>query len=703
MARKKAPRRRGCPTPAQAEAAPSADETLPVVDNEPSNSSSSPRVVQEQQAPAAETTETDKESPSKAEKETRPAKDTVPKEEEKETRPAEDTAVPNKENRPERASKSREPAKPPAPSKPEGEVCKDLGNEAFRTGNYEAAIAAYTSGLEKVRSGALQSTLLSNRAAASLSLARKTAKGQANWDKLLELICSAFEDACEALRGECEGELRAKTVVRKGEATIAWRRTVLRCEDVFVFDKRGQYDPLDESEQSPGVGEAGVEGVGAVSIPLTRDALFQVALSGLLSPGMLLRVALMLASLAPPRHPDHAYFEAAKVIKAKTKVVIAETTTKTLWRQILRCFVELVDLAAHDFEFPQGERPRLVIEDLLDAYLGSDPFPPNKVAFFRRAMGAAHDIEDAAVASRVFTILHNRGDNLVKLYAEPHSKARTSSRWAKEAYEVAVLALVDVARPSLEEKTQVKGEQVITFASDALDAALFAGTFDAAWGDVFAGFQLTLASSLRCRGDAIPEAFDVSDQTILGDSKSDAITWITSRGEAPSTMLRMLGRRFAHADVGTDACLADFARLTLIRIAGPLVQGGRACCWKHSAKHGADAFMYTCQELEGDFPYEHNEFIEAYFGSNDENHEETDRFDDENDRESESTDDREDPAPAIDECVMCMDNVKNVLMLPCRHLALCSACETVVANANKGPRECPVCREPVTSTLKIFL
>jgi hypothetical protein len=44
-------------------------------------------------------------------------------------------------------------------------------------------------------------------------------------------------------------------------------------------------------------------------------------------------------------------------------------------------------------------------------------------------------------------------------------------------------------------------------------------------------------------------------------------------------------------------------------------------------------------------------------------------------------------------CVVCMDAPRSVLLLPCKHLALCEECsESLQAGGNKGA--CPVCRVP---------
>lgn len=50
-------------------------------------------------------------------------------------------------------------------------------------------------------------------------------------------------------------------------------------------------------------------------------------------------------------------------------------------------------------------------------------------------------------------------------------------------------------------------------------------------------------------------------------------------------------------------------------------------------------------------------------------------------------------------CCICRDATKTILLLPCRHLCLCEDC-SVALQQRRGP--CPVCREAVRDTLKVF-
>mmetsp|Transcript_2166 Transcript_2166/g.7558 ORF Transcript_2166/g.7558 Transcript_2166/m.7558 type:complete len:84 (-) Transcript_2166:62-313(-) len=49
-------------------------------------------------------------------------------------------------------------------------------------------------------------------------------------------------------------------------------------------------------------------------------------------------------------------------------------------------------------------------------------------------------------------------------------------------------------------------------------------------------------------------------------------------------------------------------------------------------------------------------------------------------------------------CVVCLEKPKSVVLLPCRHSCLCEEC----AEAQQWER-CPLCREVVEDTLRIFI
>ena len=60
-------------------------------------------------------------------------------------------------------------------------------------------------------------------------------------------------------------------------------------------------------------------------------------------------------------------------------------------------------------------------------------------------------------------------------------------------------------------------------------------------------------------------------------------------------------------------------------------------------------------------------------------------------------------------CVSCAEAPSNTLLLPCRHLCLCSTCSisawVVAAYGHTTPRQldCPVCAQPVQQSVHVFL
>lgn len=65
---------------------------------------------------------------------------------------------------------------------------------------------------------------------------------------------------------------------------------------------------------------------------------------------------------------------------------------------------------------------------------------------------------------------------------------------------------------------------------------------------------------------------------------------------------------------------------------------------------------------------------------------------------SSDSDDLEEPAERY--CVICQEREKCILILPCKHLCLCSECTLRLRNYN---RHCPICRTRVQKTMKIFV
>lgn len=52
--------------------------------------------------------------------------------------------------------------------------------------------------------------------------------------------------------------------------------------------------------------------------------------------------------------------------------------------------------------------------------------------------------------------------------------------------------------------------------------------------------------------------------------------------------------------------------------------------------------------------------------------------------------------PSQAQCVICMDNLANIVCMPCKHLAMCSFCGLA------DFCECPICRSAVTDVMQIF-
>lgn len=63
--------------------------------------------------------------------------------------------------------------------------------------------------------------------------------------------------------------------------------------------------------------------------------------------------------------------------------------------------------------------------------------------------------------------------------------------------------------------------------------------------------------------------------------------------------------------------------------------------------------------------------------------------------ETEETEDSEEK-----NCVICQERVKNMLLLPCKHVCLCTHCEVRLKNYGY---KCPVCRTHVHRTMKVFI
>jgi len=54
-------------------------------------------------------------------------------------------------------------------------------------------------------------------------------------------------------------------------------------------------------------------------------------------------------------------------------------------------------------------------------------------------------------------------------------------------------------------------------------------------------------------------------------------------------------------------------------------------------------------------------------------------------------------------CVVCVDKIKCIMMLPCRHLCVCERCWRQLEATNEHNSTCPLCRNPVQQIIKAYL
>lgn len=59
------------------------------------------------------------------------------------------------------------------------------------------------------------------------------------------------------------------------------------------------------------------------------------------------------------------------------------------------------------------------------------------------------------------------------------------------------------------------------------------------------------------------------------------------------------------------------------------------------------------------------------------------------------------------QCVICEDNEKTVVYLPCNHLAVCNKCDEAMAQMNADENEqgqsCPICRTVIQRRVTVHL
>ena len=55
-------------------------------------------------------------------------------------------------------------------------------------------------------------------------------------------------------------------------------------------------------------------------------------------------------------------------------------------------------------------------------------------------------------------------------------------------------------------------------------------------------------------------------------------------------------------------------------------------------------------------------------------------------------------------CIVCMEEEKSVLLMPCKHLCMCKGCtDKLIAQSGRRKAMCPVCRNLIMDTIEAFV
>ena len=55
-------------------------------------------------------------------------------------------------------------------------------------------------------------------------------------------------------------------------------------------------------------------------------------------------------------------------------------------------------------------------------------------------------------------------------------------------------------------------------------------------------------------------------------------------------------------------------------------------------------------------------------------------------------------------CIVCMEDEKSVVLIPCKHLYMCKVCtDKLIAQSGRQKAMCPVCRNLIMDTIETFV